>query len=150
VVAERRALRTAYGAFDLPAHWVGQPTPIPIGADATARAGTVTGIAAAAGVVEGRARVLAEAEQCDELEPDEILVCHTIDPSWAAASHLAAGVVIDVGSVSSHGAIVAREMGLPCVIGTGNGTAALRTGDLVRVDGTAGTVTVLEPAGESA
>ena len=59
-------------------------------------------------------------------------------------------MVIDIGSTGSHGAIVAREMGLPCVIGTGNGTAVLRTGDVVRVDGTAGIVTVLKPAEEAA
>jgi pyruvate,water dikinase len=146
LVATRRALRRAYEGFDVPDHWAGQPEPIPVAAPGDLRAEEVTGTAAAHGVIEGRARVLSSAEQCDELEPDEILVCHTTDPSWASAFHLAAGVVIDVGSISSHGAIVAREMGLPCVIGTGNGTAVLRTGDLVRVDGGAGTVTVLKPA----
>jgi pyruvate,water dikinase len=145
LVVQRKALRAAYEKFDLPDHWAGQPDPIVLTTDATSRAGSVTGTAAAHGVVQGRARVLHSAEQCDELEPDEILVCHTTDPSWASAFHLAAAAVIDVGSMSSHGAIVAREMGLPCVIGTGNGTAVLRTGDLLRVDGGAGTVTVLEP-----
>jgi len=146
LVATRRALRAAYQQLDVPEHWVGQPEPIPVATDASERAEAVAGTAAARGVVEGRARVLLSADQCDELEPDEVLVCRTTDPSWASAFHLAAGVVIDVGSISSHGAIVAREMGLPCVIGTGNGTAVLRTGDLIRVDGGAGTVTVLEPA----
>jgi pyruvate,water dikinase len=146
LVLARRALRAAYEKLDLPDHWAGQPNPITIVTDGAARADSVTGTAAAHGVVEGRARVLHSAEQCDELEPDEILVCHTTDPSWASAFHLVAAAVIDVGSISSHGAIVAREMGLPCVIGTGNGTAVLRTGDLLRVDGGAGTVTVLEPA----
>jgi len=146
MVLARRALRAAYEKLDLPDHWAGQPNPITIVTDGAARADSVTGTAAAHGVVEGRARVLHSAEQCDELEPDEILVCHTTDPSWASAFHLVAAAVIDVGSISSHGAIVAREMGLPCVIGTGNGTAVLRTGDLLRVDGGAGTVTVLEPA----
>ena len=97
-------------------------------------------------MAEGRARVLASAEDCDDLEPGEILVCRTTDPSWASAFYLAGGAVIDIGSTSSHGAIVAREMGLPCVIGTGTGTSLLRTGDLIRVDGAAGLVTVLEPA----
>jgi pyruvate,water dikinase len=145
-VAHRRALRAAYQKFDLPDHWIGAPEPIPIVSDGEARAEFVTGTAAAHGVVQGYARVLHSADECDQLEPEEILVCHTTDPSWASAFHLAAAAVIDVGSISSHGAIVAREMGLPCVIGTGNGTALLRTGDLLRVDGAAGTVTVLEPA----
>lgn len=146
LVAIRQELREAYQRFDVPDHWTGQPEPIVLAVDTGARADQVTGTAAAHGVVEGRARVLQTAAQCDDLEPDEVLVCHTTDPSWASAFHLAAGVVIDVGSISSHGAIVAREMGLPCVIGTGDGTAVLRTGDLVRVDGGAGVVTVLERA----
>jgi pyruvate,water dikinase len=149
LVKQRRELRDAYQRLDLPDHWVGPPVPVEVTAPDDAR-GDVRGVPAARGVVEGRVRVLAGAEECDLLQPEEVLVCRTTDPSWAAAFYLASAVVIDIGSTSSHGAIVAREMGLPCVIGTGNGTAALRTGDLVRVDGTAGTVTVLEPAGESA
>jgi pyruvate,water dikinase len=148
LVAERRALRAAYERLDVPESWIGQPTPIAIAPPdgQSERVSEVTGTAAAHGVAEGLARVLASAEECDELEPDEVLVCRTTDPSWASAFHLAAAAVIDVGSTSSHGAIVAREMGLPCVIGTGNGTALLRTGDLLRVDGGQGIVTVLEPA----
>ncbi|MGQ0466583.1 MAG: PEP-utilizing enzyme [Sporichthyaceae bacterium] len=145
VVAERRALRAEYEKFDLPDHWTGQPDPV-YAVELVERADSVVGTPAAHGVVEGYARVLASADECDDLESGEILVCHTTDPSWASAFHLAAAAVIDVGSISSHGAIVAREMGLPCVIGTGNGTSALRTGDLLRVDGAAGTVTVLKPA----
>jgi phosphoenolpyruvate synthase/pyruvate phosphate dikinase len=112
--------------------------------DDESRVASVTGVAAAHGVAEGLARVLASADDLDDLEPDEILVCRTTDPSWASAFHLAAAAVIDIGSTSSHGAIVAREMGLPCVIGTGNGTQLLRTGDRIRVDGGTGVVTILE------
>ncbi|MEZ0366028.1 PEP-utilizing enzyme [Mycobacterium sp. pUA109] len=146
LVDHRRALHTAYTKIDVPDCWIGQPEPIAASAGSDERISQVTGIAAAGGIAEGRARVLASASDCDDLEEGEILVCRTTDPSWASAFYLAAGAVIDVGSTSSHGAIVAREMGLPCVIGTGNGTALLRTGDRVRIDGGAGTVTVLEPA----
>jgi pyruvate,water dikinase len=151
LIAARRDLRAAYEKLDVPDAWVGQPEPIVLTEaqavdTSTERVTSVSGVAAAHGVADGRARVLASAQECDDLEPDEILVCRTTDPSWAAAFHLAAGLVIDVGSTSSHGAIVAREMGLPCVIGTGNGTTVLRTGDLLRVDGGAGLVSVLEPA----
>lgn len=90
--------------------------------------------------------MITDALDCDQIEPGEILVCHTTDPSWASAFHLVSAVVIDVGSVASHGAIIAREFGIPCVINTGDGTGALRTGDIIRVDGTAGTVTVLTPS----
>jgi phosphoenolpyruvate synthase/pyruvate phosphate dikinase len=112
------------------------------------RVESVAGIAAAHGVAEGLARLLASGDDVGDLKPDEILVCRTTDPSWASAFHLATAAVIDIGSTSSHGAIVAREMGMPCVIGTGtgNGTQPLRTGDLIRVDGSAGVVTVLQKA----
>lgn len=145
LVVQRRTLHAAYEKIDVPDFWIGQPGPVAATEAGPERVSQVTGIAAAHGVVEGRARVLASADDCDDLESGEILVCRTTDPSWASAFYLAAGAVIDVGSTSSHGAIVAREMGLPCVIGTRNGTGLLRTGDLVRVDGGSGTVTVLEP-----
>jgi phosphohistidine swiveling domain-containing protein len=146
LVKARRELRAAYERIDVPDAWVGPPIAVKLGEHAPQRAHSLTGVAAAHGVAEGRARVLASADDLDDLEPDEILVCRTTDPSWASAFHLARGAVIDIGSTSSHGAIVAREMGIPCVIGTGNGTLVLRTGDLIRVDGGAGAVTILQEA----
>jgi pyruvate,water dikinase len=146
LVCLRRDLRVAYEKIDVPDCWIGQPEPVPTAAAGSERITEVTGTPAAHGVAEGRARVLASADDCDDLESGEILVCRTTDPSWASAFFMAAGAVIDVGSTSSHGAIVAREMGLPCVIGTGNGTTLLRTGDLLRVDGGSGTVIVVEHA----
>ncbi len=146
LIAHRKGLRAAYEQIDVPDAWVGQPTPLTVIEHRAERVDSVTGVAAAHGVAEGLARVLASADDLDDLEPDEILVCRTTDPSWASAFHLAAGAVIDIGSTSSHGAIVAREMGMPCVIGTGTGTQLLRTGDYIRVDGTAGVVTIIEEA----
>jgi phosphohistidine swiveling domain-containing protein len=107
--------------------------------------GHVTGLGVSPGVTEGRARVVAD-PSTDDIEPGEILVCETTDPSWAAYFLVAAGVVNDIGSAMSHGSIVAREVGIPCVTNTRNGTRVLRTGDLVRVDGVAGTVDVLSRA----
>jgi phosphohistidine swiveling domain-containing protein len=146
LVIERRLLRSAYEQIDVADAWVGPPVPVEIARADEDRVDSVTGVAAAHGIAEGSARVLASADDLDDLEPDEILVCRTTDPSWASAFHLAAGAVIDIGSTSSHGAIVAREMGMPCVIGTGNGTQLLRTGDHIRVDGSTGVVTILKEA----
>jgi pyruvate,water dikinase len=80
-----------------------------------------------------------------EFEPGDILVCETTDPSWVVLFQLAGAVVIDVGGAMSHGAIVARELGLPCVINTRTGTSVIADGDRIRVDGTAGRVDILPP-----
>jgi pyruvate,water dikinase len=106
------------------------------------------GIAASNGVATGRARVVLDADWLDAFRPGEILVCQTTDPSWSAAFALASAVVLDTGGRMSHGAIVAREFGLPCVTNTGCATTVLRSGDLVQVDGDAGTVLRLEGADE--
>ncbi len=67
-------------------------------------------------------------------------MCHVTDPSWSPILSIAAAVVIDIGGPLSHGAIVARELGIPCVINTKRGIAVLRTGDLIEVDGDTGAV----------
>jgi len=85
-------------------------------------------------------RVVLDPNSESALEPDEILVCGTIDPSSVSLFVLVGAPVIDVGGPLSHGVIVARELGLPCVINTRTGTRALRTGDRVRVDGDKGEV----------
>jgi pyruvate,water dikinase len=83
-----------------------------------------------------------------DFDVDDVLVCRTTDPGWASLMAISAALVIDVGGAISHGAIVARELGIPCVIGTGNGTQVLSDGDTVRVDGSAGTVLVLAAASD--
>jgi phosphohistidine swiveling domain-containing protein len=143
LVAFRRSRRERYQQLELPESWVGMVEPLPA---ASADGDRVTGLGVSPGVTEGRARVIAD-PSTDDLEPGEILVCETTDPSWAAYFLVAAGVVNDIGSAMSHGSIVAREVGIPCVTNTRNGTRVLRTGDLVRVDGGAGTVDVLSRAG---
>ncbi len=146
VAAFRRGRREEYLGLRLPDGWTGQPDPIPIEAGVAARAGEeITGLAVSPGVVEGRARVVIDPG--DPLEEGEILVCETTDPAWASLMLVAGGLVIDIGGALSHGAIVARELGVPCVINTRVGTARLRTGDVLRVDGNAGVVSVLASAG---
>jgi pyruvate,water dikinase len=88
-------------------------------------------------------RVVTRAEDEDDLEPGDILVCEVTDPSWTPLFMLVDAVVIDVGAPGSHGAIIARELGLPSVVNTIDGSRRLRSGDRVEVDGTAGTVTVV-------
>jgi phosphohistidine swiveling domain-containing protein len=145
-VAYRKGLAAEYETIDLPVMFVGTPTPISRAAAHDRAAGVIEGLGVSPGVVEGVARVVLDPATSDPLEPGEILVCAATDPSWVGHFLVAAALVIDVGGPMSHGAIVARELGVPCVINTVAGTSRLRTGDTVRIDGTAGTVEVLERA----
>jgi phosphohistidine swiveling domain-containing protein len=143
LVADRRRRRAELTATTLPEAWVGVPTPIrPEGRQAP-DVGPIAGVGVNPGVVEGWARVVLEPQDAD-LEPGEILVCATTDPSWVSLFIPAGGIVIDVGGQLSHGAIVARELGIPCVINTRNGTQRIVTGDRLRIDGTSGEVVVLD------
>jgi rifampicin phosphotransferase len=109
-------------------------------------AGRVTGLAGAPGVAEGTARLVARPEDAAQLGDGEILVTTVTNIGWTPVFPRAAAVVTDVGAPLSHAAIVARELGIPAVVGCGDATAVLRSGDRVRVDGGAGTVDVLRPA----
>jgi phosphohistidine swiveling domain-containing protein len=106
--------------------------------------GELTGIAAAAGVVRGRARVLRSSRELGALAPGEVIVCEATTPSWTPAFATAAACVCDQGGSLTHAAIVSREYGIPCVTGTVRATSAIATGDVVEVDGRAGRVRVLE------
>lgn len=106
---------------------------------------TVAGFPGATGVVEGVARVVRRVEDADELGPGEILVTTVTNIGWTPVFPRAAAVVTDVGAPLSHAAIVARELGIPAVVGCGNATMRLRSGDRVRVDGGSGTVEILTP-----
>jgi rifampicin phosphotransferase len=103
----------------------------------------VRGFPGSAGVVEGLVRVLDDAAEGAALQPGEVLVTTITNVGWTPLFPRAAAVITDVGAPLSHAAIVARELGIPAVVGCGNATMRLRTGDRVRVDGTAGTVEVL-------
>ncbi len=104
---------------------------------------TLSGFAASPGTAEGTARVVLEVERLAELEPGEILIAPITSPSWTPVFGKIAAAVSDIGGIMSHAAIVSREYGLPAVVGTGNATSRIKTGDRVRVDGDTGTVTIL-------
>ncbi len=138
------------GRFD-PFQWAADPHRrsdlFVAGAPPAAPAGdeSVTGFPGASGVVEGIVRVIATVETGDQLLNGEILVTTLTNVGWTPLFPRAAAVVTDVGAPLSHAAIVARELGIPAVVGCGNATMRLHTGDRVRVDGGRGTVTVLGP-----
>lgn len=144
VICRRRKQHAEYQGMTLPVSFVGMPSPSRVPEAPAPGATEIRGMPGAPGRVWGRARLVLDPEGAQPLDEGEILVCRTTDPGWVALFALADGLVIDIGGPASHGAIVARELGIPCVIGTGDGTRRLRTGDRVEVDGDTGLVTVLD------
>jgi pyruvate,water dikinase len=116
---------------------------------ATGGASDVSGYAASPGVVEGVARVVRTIDEIGSVKAGEVLVCSVTAPSWGPVFPKIAAAVSDIGGMMSHAAIVAREYGLPAVVGTGNATSAIKTGDLVPVDGNTGTVRILGQTAEA-
>jgi phosphohistidine swiveling domain-containing protein len=145
LVARRRERHRQYNAMALPETWQGMPTPrVEASVDDVTE---LQGVGASAGVVEGRVRVILDAADPDaEIEPGEILVTRMTDPSWASLMVLSSALVVDIGGTFNHAAIIARELGIPCIVNTKNGSRALHTGDYCRIDGTTGTVQILERA----
>ena len=104
--------------------------------------GVLTGLPASGGTARGVARVLASLDDADRLGPGDVLVADNTDPGWTPLFSLASAVVLEAGGLLAHGPIVAREYGLPCVVGIRGVTRAVPDGATVVVDGGAGTVTV--------
>ena len=100
------------------------------------------GVAASPGQVTAPARVLLGPEDFHQMQPGDILVAEMTTPAWTPLFAMAAGVVTDVGGPLSHGSIVAREYGIPAVLGTGVATQRIRSGQVIGVDGSAGTVSL--------
>ncbi len=107
----------------------------------------IHGYAASPGVVEGVARVLMSVNDIGTIQDGEILVCPVTAPSWGPVFGKIRAAVSDIGGTMSHAAIVAREYGMPAVVGTGQATRRITTGDRVRVDGDQGIVTLLDREG---
>lgn len=144
LVSRRRERRRAYQGVSIPGAWKGLVVPTAIEPDGPddERPSIVSGVGVSGGVVEGVVRVVTD-PAFTEVEPGEVLVAPTTDPSWASIMYISSALVVDIGGPLSHAAVVARELGLPCVVNTRTGTRQLRTGDRVRVDGDGGTVEIL-------
>jgi pyruvate,water dikinase len=112
-------------------------------ADDTDAGREIRGFAASNGIAEGTARVVKSVEEIGRLQNGDILVCQITNPTWAPIFQKIAGAVSDIGGSMSHAAIVAREFGLPAVVGTGSATSRIRDGQRIRVDGARGIVTLL-------
>lgn len=123
LTSDGEALTGAYRRSDLPA-------------------GALVGLPVSAGMVEGRARVILEMAEAN-LEPGDILVTAFTDPSWTPLFVAIAGLVTEVGGMMTHGAVIAREYGLPAVVGVEHATRLIRDGQRIRVHGTEGYVEIL-------
>ncbi|MER7003213.1 PEP/pyruvate-binding domain-containing protein [Dactylosporangium sp. NPDC000555] len=127
--------------------WLLQARPITALGDPAAEAGRdsaaplVTGVPSSPGRARGPARLVRSVDEFSSVRHGDILVCRTTDPAWTPLFRLAAAVVTETGGVLSHAAIVAREFGIPAVVGAGDAMTSLTDGAPVTVDGTAGTIT---------
>jgi pyruvate,water dikinase len=144
--AEARARRDALAyqeTLRFPEVVLGHPQPEPI--DLSGSEGhVVVGKPVSRGRIEGKVRVVKRLEEAESLQPGEILVAPITDVGWTPYFAIIGGLVTDVGSAVSHGAVVAREYGLPAVLNTGNATEILRDGERVILDGDRGTVERLD------
>ena len=102
----------------------------------------MTGLPVSAGIVEGRARVILDMADA-ELAPGDILVTTHTDPSWSPVFVAVSGLVAEVGGLMTHGAVIAREYGLPAVVGVEDATRLIQDGERIRVNGTHGYVEIL-------
>jgi rifampicin phosphotransferase len=105
-------------------------------------AGAIVGLAVSSGVIEGRARVILKMEEA-KIEDRDILVTAFTDPSWTPLFVTIKGLVTEVGGLMTHGAVIAREYGLPAVVGVENATKLIKDGQRIRVHGTEGYVEIL-------
>ncbi|HTS14817.1 MAG TPA: PEP-utilizing enzyme [Candidatus Sulfotelmatobacter sp.] len=163
LVAARRAERKAAEALH-PRDWVGTVTPSQLAFPYLVNWGyperfhqqpstdetRLSGIAASPGTVEGTARVVQTVEEFDQVREGDILVCQMTNPAWVVLFTKIAALVTDTGGTTSHPAVLSREFGIPAVIGTSIATQRIATGDRLRVDGSAGTVEILERAPRAA
>ena len=140
-IAQRRRYWHQHQSLVVPGEWTGIPE-VRRRDTEKRHSGSLAGVGVSPGVIEGRARVLMEPDFM-EVEPGEILVAPHTDPSWSSVMFISSALVVDIGGALSHTAVVARELGIPCVVNTRSGTRDIKTGDLIRVDGSTGTVDVI-------
>jgi len=162
IVAERRAALAVWAKQDMPPALGPVPDVIDdpaivmlwgitrenldkwLATDSETTGNELRGFAASNGVVEGTARVVKSVEEISRIKKGDILVCQITNPTWAPLFQKISAAVSDIGGSMSHMAIVAREFGLPAVVGTGSATTRIRDGQRIRVDGGRGVVTLLQ------
>ena len=141
--SNRRTALDFQNQMDFDEICVGAPKPIDRRQQVAPEDNGIVGRPVSRGIVEGIARVAFSVEDAAGLQPGEILVAPITDVGWTPYFSMIAGLVTDVGSAVSHGAVIAREYGLPAIVNTRTATRIINTGDRIRLDADTGTVTLL-------
>lgn len=157
LIARRRAAREELSRREPPFVFDGvlpSPATWPLRSDRAGVASvgvgeSIVGLGGCAGVAEGRARIVTDPSEPGDLGPGDVLIAPLTDPAWTPLFVPVEAIVVDVGGQMSHAVIVSRELGRPCVVAATDATRRIPDGALVRVDGNAGTVTVLEAPPEA-
>ena len=137
------------GASFCPSSLVADNEPEPAERGSGAKNMILLGTGACGGRITARAAVLADVDESSKLRRGDILVTRQTDPGWGPVFCLVSGLVIERGGMLSHGAIIAREFGLPCVVGIARASVVIHHGDTITVDGDAGTCTIDDPSAEN-
>lgn len=140
---KRRAAMAYQNRLQFPFLLQGKPKPLIVGL-VDAGSGVLTGRPVSAGCVEGICRVALSPEEAAQLQPGEILIAPITDVAWTPYFSVIAGLATDIGSSVSHGAVIAREYGLPAVVNLRSASTRFKTGDRVRLDGGKGTLELLD------
>ncbi len=149
LAAERRELREARKRLHPPGTIPAEASEIPAIAFKETQArndpdsDTMLGVPVSPGTVTGPASLIKSPAEFDRMQPGSVLVCPMTNPAWTPLFAHAVGLVTDIGGILGHGSIVAREYGIPAVVGTGNITQRIKSGQIISVDGDAGTVVLL-------
>ncbi|MEO1435781.1 MAG: PEP/pyruvate-binding domain-containing protein [Bacteroidota bacterium] len=142
LAAQRRELHPVFESLTFEDINYGYPSPIEV--EKQIEEGSLVGIPVSIGKTSGKIRIIRKLEDAHEIQPGEILVAQITDVGWSPYFSLISGLITEIGSPLSHGAVVAREYGLPAVVGVKGALKALKTGQLVELDGINGTVSVLD------
>jgi len=142
-ISRRKAERTRLEQYRPPTDFVQRWEPRPDTTRELKPGESLIGIPVSAGIAKGPVRILTS-DSIDELQPAEVLVAEFTDTGWTPFFGYAAAVVVDTGAEMSHAAVVAREFSIPCVVGSVEASRILRTGQLIKVDGSTGRITRVE------
>jgi phosphohistidine swiveling domain-containing protein len=144
MIRERKKEREECDHLDVPEVVVGKPSPIEELTHTVEPKEQLEGAGCSFGVVTGRARVVFDPSECPDIREGEILVAPVTDPGWTPLFVIARGLVMELGGTLSHGVIIAREYGIPAVVGVKNATKIIKTGQTITVDGNKGIVYIRE------